>query len=68
MDCIFLSNQSSGTNCSGGVSMLGDSVDGVLFSLEPGIVFVEGYIIMNIVLLGLYMDLFSFEGQIIIGS
>ena len=48
--------------------MLGDSVDGVLFSLEPGIVFVEGYIIMNIVLLGLYMDLFSFEGQIIIGS
>ena len=40
-------------NVVGGVLVLGDLGDGVMFSLEPDPVFVEGDIIRNIVFVGL---------------
>ena len=45
-----------------------DLVYGVIFSLDTDCMFVEGYTMRNIVLLGLYIALFLFEGQIIVES
>ena len=45
-----------------------DSVDGVTLSLDPDYVFVDGNIVSNMVLLVLYIALFLFEYQSLIGS
>ena len=47
---------------------MGGSVDGVIFPLDMYRVFLEGDIMRGLFFLGLYIALFSFESQSLIGS